>query len=111
MIVKIQKYGVSELAYKYGIDYRVFKNWIEPYKAKIGVLRGRLYNPKQVRIIFALLGLPDGKKYNRSFFARLFKITRKLFNTWVEPFKNRIGVVRSKIYTPKQAKIIIQSLS
>ena len=48
----------QELANAYGVSTRTLTNWIAPFKDKIGIRLGHTYTPKQVQIIYDLLGEP-----------------------------------------------------
>jgi transposase len=55
---KIKPKNKKELAALYGVSVKTFNKWIEPFKDKIGKMQGRMYTPKQVRVIFDCLGEP-----------------------------------------------------
>ncbi|MEM8968786.1 MAG: hypothetical protein AAGE93_20385 [Bacteroidota bacterium] len=48
----------QELAHAYGVTIRTLTNWIAPHEERIGVRHGHTYTPKQVQIIYELLGEP-----------------------------------------------------
>ena len=52
----------TKLAELYGVNLRILKNWMEPFKKQIGEPRGWYYTPKQLRIIFRCIGYPDLKR-------------------------------------------------
>ncbi len=56
--MKIQSMNKKELASLYGVGRQTFSKWIDPFKKEIGEYRGRVFTPKQVAIIFKLLGTP-----------------------------------------------------
>ena len=56
--VKIQSMNKKELASLYGVGRQTFSKWLLPFISEIGEYRGRVYTPKQVAIIFKLLGKP-----------------------------------------------------
>lgn len=60
--VPMQPYTISELSRFYGKDLRTFKKWIAPIEDEIGEKDGRLYNIKQVIIIFNYFGHPNAVK-------------------------------------------------
>ena len=55
---KIRAMSKTELANAYQVSIKTFSRWIQPFKEEIGKYLGRAYTPKQVRIIFKLLGHP-----------------------------------------------------
>lgn len=54
----IKAYNTKQLSQLYNISPDTFRNWIKPFKDKIGKRSGQLYTPKQVTIIFDSLGEP-----------------------------------------------------
>lgn len=48
-----------QLANAYNISLETLNSWLKPFKSQIGEYRGRLFTPKQVKIIFEQLGEPD----------------------------------------------------
>jgi hypothetical protein len=46
----------NQLAQAYGIPLYTLSIWLKPFEEEIGKYRGRIYTPKQVAIIFSLLG-------------------------------------------------------
>jgi hypothetical protein len=48
----------KQLAALYGITVVMLNIWLKPFEEKIGPCAGRLYTPKQIRIIFDCLGEP-----------------------------------------------------
>jgi len=55
---KITSQSKIQLADAYVVSLRTFTSWIEPFKDNIGEYRGKAYTPKQVKIIYNLLGRP-----------------------------------------------------
>ena len=55
----VKTYSVKELAGLYNISSKTLKNWLTPFEKEIGERRGYFYYPKQVKIIFEKLGLPE----------------------------------------------------
>jgi hypothetical protein len=55
-------YAPRELADMYGISLRTLNKWLKPHREKIGQRPAGtyLYSLKQVKIIFDVLGQPDG---------------------------------------------------
>ena len=62
IVFPMQPYTISELSRFYGKDLRTFKKWIAPIEDEIGDKDGRLYNIKQVIIIFNYFGHPNAVK-------------------------------------------------
>jgi hypothetical protein len=56
--VAIKPYSLSELAELYGVTNRTMRNWLTSHKDQIGERIGWLYNARQVKLIFEILGLP-----------------------------------------------------
>jgi transposase-like protein len=57
--VPIKAYTVKEMCALYGVSRTVFFSWIKKFRSKIGELKGKTYTPKQVRIIFDHLEMPE----------------------------------------------------
>jgi hypothetical protein len=57
--VQLKAYSTKEVAEFYGICERTMKTWLIPYQNEIGPRMGRFYTPKQVKIIFEKLGIPQ----------------------------------------------------
>ena len=55
---KILAQTKSQLAEAYAVTLKTFTSWLEPFKENIGEYRGKAYTPKQVKIIYDLLGRP-----------------------------------------------------
>ncbi len=55
---KITAQNKNQLADAYFVSLKTFISWIEPFKDNIGEYRGKTYTPKQVKIIYDLLGCP-----------------------------------------------------
>jgi hypothetical protein len=60
MEVKIGPYNTKELATLYRVSYKTFRAWLVPHLEKVGKKNSKYYTAKQVRIIFELLGEPEG---------------------------------------------------
>lgn len=52
----------QELARAYGVSVRTLTNWLKPFENRIGKRIGHTYTPKQMVIIYEILGPP----YNSS---------------------------------------------
>lgn len=48
----------QQLAEAYNISFYTLKRWLEPIKEELGEYRGKTYTPKQVQMIYDLLGRP-----------------------------------------------------
>ena len=59
MLIKIQAYTPSELAAIYGMKWGVMNQWLKYLEQYTGPRIGRYYTPRQVKIIFEHLGLPE----------------------------------------------------
>ena len=57
--IALKPYTLKELSELYGMDWRTFKKWLEPFQSEIGEKKGRYYQIPQVRIIFKKLDLPS----------------------------------------------------
>ncbi|WP_430933268.1 hypothetical protein [Saccharicrinis sp. 156] len=56
--IKVVAQSKIELAEAYQVSLKTFKHWIQPIKGELGEYRGKTYTPKQVKIIYKLLGRP-----------------------------------------------------
>lgn len=56
--IQIKPYSLTEMAGIYGVDWRTFKKWLQPFEEEIGPRNGRFYSIPQVRVIFERLSLP-----------------------------------------------------
>lgn len=55
---EIKPLNYKQLAALYEISHRTLKSWLEPFSAEIGVMRGRTFTIRQVRMIIEKLGDP-----------------------------------------------------
>jgi hypothetical protein len=55
---KIKPLSKMQLANAYNVSLETLNSWLKPFKDKIGDYRGRMFTPKQVKIIFEELGEP-----------------------------------------------------
>lgn len=55
---KIQAKSKMELAHAYNVSLTTLNRWLAPFKEQIGEYRGKSFTPKQVKIIFELVGEP-----------------------------------------------------
>jgi transposase len=51
-------YTPKELRDLYGISYKTFVKWIQPFEARLGKAIGGLYNEKQVTFLVNKVGYP-----------------------------------------------------
>lgn len=58
---EIKPQTTKELAHTYGVSSRTMAKWIAPFQERIGPRMGHIYTPKQVSIIYEVLGLPSGE--------------------------------------------------
>ena len=58
-MVKIKAYNSKELSNLYGVSYKVFLIWVKKIKDKLGDQVGRVWNIKQVKIMFNHFGNPE----------------------------------------------------
>lgn len=59
--VIIKRMSKTELARAYDININTLNVWITPHKDKIGPYLGKVYTPKQVEVIFQVLGQPHNE--------------------------------------------------
>ncbi len=57
--IQIKTYSNKEIAGLYEVSGRTLRRWLTPFKKDIGRRRGHYYNPKQIRVIFEKLGIPE----------------------------------------------------
>ncbi|CAN5836727.1 hypothetical protein BH11BAC4_BH11BAC4_18710 [soil metagenome] len=55
-ITRIKPYTLKELAGLYDVDTRTLRKWLDPFKKRIGVKRGRIYTAVQVERILNFIG-------------------------------------------------------
>ena len=57
---KFKSLSKSQLAMAYNnISIKTLNSWLLPFQEQIGAYKGKMYNPKQIKIIFELLGEPE----------------------------------------------------
>ena len=49
----------QELAHAYGVTLRTISSWLEPHLDEVGERKGRTYTPKQIKIIYDIIGPPS----------------------------------------------------
>ncbi len=57
--IQLKAYSKKELAELYKISAKSLQTWLTPFENELGQRRGRYYNPKQMKIIFEKLGIPQ----------------------------------------------------
>ena len=57
--IPVKTYSVKEIAGLYSISNKTLKKWLTPFEKEIGERQGYFYYPKQVKVIFDKLGLPE----------------------------------------------------
>ena len=62
--IQLKAYSIKEMAQFYGICERTMKSWLTPYQQEIGLKLGRFYTPRQVKIIFDKLGIPETMEFS-----------------------------------------------
>lgn len=50
------------------------------------------------------------KAYSKKELAAMYNVSIKVFNKWLAPLKKELGEYKSRAFTPKQVKIIIDNL-
>lgn len=58
---EIKPQSKQELANAYGVSPRTLNRWLLPFRERIGRRMGHTYTPKQVSIIYELLGPPSSE--------------------------------------------------
>ena len=59
---EIKPRTTKELANAYGVSNRTMIRWLTPFRELIGQRMGHTYTPKQVNIIYEVLGSPSGEE-------------------------------------------------
>jgi hypothetical protein len=57
--IQIKPYSKRQLAGMYEVSAKVFQTWLDPLEKELGPRVGRLYTPRQVKIIFQKVGMPE----------------------------------------------------
>ena len=57
--IELRAYSKKELAGMYKISGKSLKTWLVPFEKEIGPRIGRFYSPRQMKIIFDKLGVPE----------------------------------------------------
>ncbi len=57
--IQIKAYSKKEVAQLYEISAKSLQTWLTPFEKELGPRIGRFYNPKQMKIIFEKLGIPE----------------------------------------------------
>ncbi|MBI2269940.1 MAG: hypothetical protein HYU69_06215 [Bacteroidetes bacterium] len=62
--IQLKAYSKKEVAQFYEVSPKTLKTWLTPFENEIGQKMGRFYNPKQMKIIFDKLGIPEVIHFN-----------------------------------------------
>ena len=62
---EIKPQTTKELAQAYGVSSRTMLKWLTPFQQRIGPRMGHTYTPKQVSVIYEVLGLPTSETSDR----------------------------------------------
>lgn len=57
--IQLKAYTTRELAEMYEISEKIMRQWIAKFEDQVGKKLGRYYTPKQAKIIFDKLGIPE----------------------------------------------------
>jgi hypothetical protein len=57
--IQLKAYSKKEIAQLYEISTKSLQTWLIPFEKELGPRVGRFYNPKQMKIIFEKLGIPE----------------------------------------------------
>ena len=57
--IQMKAYSFKEVAVMYEVSIKTLHTWLTPFKNEIGKKEGRYYTPKQIKVIFDKLGLPE----------------------------------------------------
>lgn len=57
--IRLKAYSMKEVAGLYDVSGKTLKTWLLPFKNEIGRRSGRFYTPKQMKVIFEKLGIPE----------------------------------------------------
>lgn len=57
--ILLKAYTLKEVAEIYQVSNRTMRRWLIPFKTEIEPRLGHYYCPKQVKIIFEKLGIPE----------------------------------------------------
>jgi hypothetical protein len=62
--IQLKAYSFKEVAVLYEVSQRTLHTWLSPFKNEIGQKIGWYYTPKQMKVVFEKLGLPDSIDLN-----------------------------------------------
>jgi len=57
--IRLRAYSTKEVAGLYEISKPTLQTWLIPFEKEIGQRIGHFYSPKQMRVIFDKLGIPE----------------------------------------------------
>jgi hypothetical protein len=58
-IIQVKAYSQTDLLKMYKVSAKIFKTWLDPLEKELGPRVGRFYTPRQVKIIFQRVGMPE----------------------------------------------------
>jgi len=107
----VKAYSLKELYTLYNVSRRVFNSWLTLFDKKVGKVKGKIYTPRQVRIIFEFLETPEiYKAQTIKEICALYNVSESVYFSWIRLFREKIGVIKGKTYYPKQVRIVIEHL-
>lgn len=56
--IPLKPMTLLQLSQFYGVSRKTLKSWMDEFKEELGTVRGRIFNVKQVKIVFENLGIP-----------------------------------------------------
>ena len=57
--IRLRAYALKDVADLYVCSVKTMKTWLAPFDEAIGPRMGHYYTPKQMKIIFEKLGIPE----------------------------------------------------
>ncbi len=57
--IQLKAYSKKEVAELYEISAKSLQTWLTPFEKELGPRVGRFYSPRQMKIIFEKLGIPE----------------------------------------------------
>ena len=57
--IQLKPYSKHELMELYQVSWKIIKEWLKPHEEEIGIRIGHFYTPKQMKIIFEKIGIPE----------------------------------------------------
>jgi hypothetical protein len=62
-VVQVKPYNLGELCNIYGVSPHVMNSWLKPMRNDLGKVYGKLFNIRQVTMIFNEFGAPGLEYY------------------------------------------------